>query len=387
MTFSIISSVSYPNANLYSHNNGLNRGITFKANPMQDNPQTKKDFSNGQKAAICLGLAAALAIGCDFLFCKGKHIKQLVGKDRKIFKSKIKPDVKPDVKPEVTPKVKPDVKPEAIKEAKLKAEKDLEKLSSEISNISRADLAKQRHELNRWGSEIGELEKKASKDGLTELENVRLDFLKRKQALLEERELQISKSLKQYVPTVSENSAVSMHHKINGINSKIRSAIENRTMKNLSKEQIIENQRIEKYIAKIDKEFDQLPPLEKECIVYRGRAEHPVIKRFNTDFKIMGNAKIGDVVIPDKAYSYTAFDYDMANNWCSNRQMTDLDGKSLRSIMYEIHLPKGARVSRNLEHRGEVVMPRGAEYIIKDKKVDSEGCMNIILEYILPKAK
>ena len=254
--------------------------------------------------------------------------------------------------------------------------------------MSRSEIAQQRRELNRWGCEINKLEMKAKKEGLTELENVRLDFLKQKLSLLEEKERQIAQSLEKYVPTVSDNSAVSMHHYINGENTSIREAISAKTKNpsELSEYQIKNIEHREQRMAEIDKEFAQLPPLEKDCIVYRGRAENPIIKRFNSDFKIMDNAKVGDVVIPDTAYSYTAFHYDMANNWCQGGRMTDINNNPLRTIMYEIHLPKGAKVSRNLEHGGEVVMPRGAQYKVLDKKVAQNGDIEVALEYILPKS-
>lgn len=76
----------------------------------------------------------------------------------------------------------------------------------------------------------------------------------------------------------------------------------------------------------------------------------------------------------------------MANNWCQGGRMTDINNNPLRTIMYEIHLPKGAKVSRNLEHGGEVVMPRGAQYKVLDKKVAQNGDIEVALEYILPKS-
>ena len=254
--------------------------------------------------------------------------------------------------------------------------------------MSRSNIAQQRRELNRWGCEIDRLEMKAKKGCLTELENVRLDFLKRKLSLLEAREKQIAQSLEQYVPTVSDNSAVSMHHYISGDNTRIREAISAKAKNpsELSKLQIENKEYMEELMAQIDKEFEQLPPLEKNCIVYRGRAEHPIIKKFNDDFEIMEKAKVGDVVIPDTGYSYTAFNYDMANNWCQGGRARDMNNNPLRTIMYEIRLPKGAKVSRNLEHGGEVVMPRSAQYKVLDKKVGTNGDIEVVLEYILPKA-
>ncbi len=405
------------------------RGDIGKTDTTKLSHNGQKELPTGTKIAIGTGIAIALAIGTDYVFCKGKHVKNLLGKLKEnkakskpkvkpevkpavkteikpevksevkpevkpAVKTEIKPEVKSEVKPEVKPEIKPEVKPEvkqenpAINEAKLKAEKDLEQLSQEIPSMSRSNIAQQRRELNRWGCEIDRLEMKAKKGCLTELENVRLDFLKRKLSLLEAREKQIAQSLEQYVPTVSDNSAVSMHHYISGDNTRIREAISAKAKNpsELSKLQIENKEYMEELMAQIDKEFEQLPPLEKNCIVYRGRAEHPIIKKFNDDFEIMEKAKVGDVVIPDTGYSYTAFNYDMANNWCQGGRARDMNNNPLRTIMYEIRLPKGAKVSRNLEHGGEVVMPRSAQYKVLDKKVGTNGDIEVVLEYILPKA-
>lgn len=129
-------------------------------------------------------------------------------------------------------------------------------------------------------------------------------------------------------------------------------------------------------MLKIDKEFAKLPPLEKECIVWRGRFEHPVIERLNQDFKIIDNAKIGDVIIPDTGYSYTGFTKELASHWSNS-----CGG---RTMMFKIKLPKGAKVSRNLEHGGEVVMPRNAEYRLLSKSTNGNHT-EVELEYILPK--
>ena len=53
--------------------------------------------------------------------------------------------------------------------------------------------------------------------------------------------------------------------------------------------------------------------------------------------------------------------------------------------MMEIHVPKGVKISRNMEHGGEVVFPKGVEYRLISKEKDSRGVLNVVLEYILPK--
>ncbi len=54
-------------------------------------------------------------------------------------------------------------------------------------------------------------------------------------------------------------------------------------------------------------------------------------------------------------------------------------------MLYTIRIPKGARVSRNMEHGGEILMPRGAEYRLISKQLRPDGKTDVTLEYILPK--
>lgn len=447
----MVSGISnnYTLANTVNYYNRQNKPVSFKADREKSDTvnlsqNDKRELSTGAKIAMYSSIALGLAVGADFLFCKGKHIKNLFAKQKgKTPKPEVKPEgnlgVKPEVnsnirpesnsvvkpesnsvvkpesnsvvkpesnsavkpegnsvvkpegnlevKPESNPNVKPKIDP-AIEAAKLNAKEEIEKLSKEIPNMSRAEIAKERMELY-WNREIIILEEKANRIGLTELESVRLDCLKQKRALFDEREKQIAKSLEKYVPTVSENSAVSMHHSINGENPRIRAAIADQAINpsELNEYQLNNIKNMKKHIAEIDREFAQLPPLEKDCIVYRGRAEHPIINEYNADFKIIENAKAGDLVIPDIGYSYTGFHYDLANGWCQGGRMLDTNGKPLRTMMYQINLPKGAKVSRNLEHGGEIIMPRGAQYKVLDKKVAANGDIEVVLEYILPKAK
>ncbi len=328
---------------------------------------------------------------------KAKAEQEAKAKAEQEAKAKAEQEAKAKAEQEAKAKAEQEAKAKAEQEAKAKAEqeaiKDIEtketEFSEQLQNMSRSELAKIRYDLDRYSGDLYQLEKKSQKEGLTKLEQVKLDSLKRQRELVRSRENEIEKSLEKFKPTFAENTQVPMHHDINGYNSKVRETVEARTngIKGLGEEDVEDIIVAEKYMTKIDKEFTKLPPLEKDCIVYRGRTENPVIKRFNKDFEIMDKAKVGDVIVPDTGYSYTAFNRSMAENWGGEGARSyNEDGSLTRNIMYEIHLPKGAKVSRNGEHCGEVVMPRGAQYIIKDKKVDKEGCMEVVLEYILPKS-
>lgn len=57
--------------------------VTFSTdNQLQtDQHKQQKQLSTGAKIAIGAGVTTALAVGADFLFCKGKHVKSLFGKN------------------------------------------------------------------------------------------------------------------------------------------------------------------------------------------------------------------------------------------------------------------------------------------------------------------
>ena len=398
-------------ANQYQKNDILTKPQKYQVNPNAVDKTPDKDtvqLSSGLTTKEKVGIGAAIATGIalitfavlgrnghlgesvqKFLGGKAKKAAQEMGEHTHTPNTHVEP--KPTVKPEPEQTVKPE--PESSMKAEQEAIKDIEtketEFSEQLQNMSRSELAKIRYNLDIYSGDLYQLEKKSQKEGLTKLEQVKLDSLKRQRELVRSRENEIEKSLEKFKPTFAENTQVPMHHDINGYNSKVRETVEARTngIKGLGEEDVEDIIAAEKYMAKIDKEFTKLPPLEKDCIVYRGRTENPVIKRFNKDFEIMDKAKVGDVIVPDTGYSYTAFNRSMAENWGGEAARSyNEDGSLTRNIMYEIHLPKGAKVSRNGEHGGEVVMPRGAQYIIKDKKVDKEGCMEVVLEYILPKS-
>ena len=117
-------------------------------------------------------------------------------------------------------------------------------------------------------------------------------------------------------------------------------------------------------MRKIDKEMSELPPLEKDCVFYRGVGPKRVPSIIN------GN--IGDIVVPDNGYAYHGFQRSLATEFSSE-------------LILEVKTPKGARISRNMENGGEAVFPRNAEYKILSKAQTPDGEWRIELEYLLPK--
>ena len=100
----------YNNSNFAQVNNyrkaGYTPNITFGQNPIQPaTTQNKKSFS-GSDVAKDIGILTGIAIACDFLFCKGKHVKQLANGVDDLFNAKKGTSVKTPSKPTTTQPVK-----------------------------------------------------------------------------------------------------------------------------------------------------------------------------------------------------------------------------------------------------------------------------------------
>lgn len=190
-----------------------------------------------------------------------------------------------------------------------------------------------------------------------------------------------TKPAEEYIPAITREAkglAVPMHHDLNGDNLRIRSLIKGINTNSLSDTDKFYLKHGLREMYKTDKAFSKLIPTEKDIIGYRGRTEHPFIPRFNEDFEVINKAKVGDIIVPDEAYGYLGTKRGLADNWCCRN-----NSENLQTIMYTIRIPKGAKVSRNLEHGGEIVMQRGAKYKIISKEVHGKHT-EITLEYILP---
>lgn len=190
-----------------------------------------------------------------------------------------------------------------------------------------------------------------------------------------------TKPAEEYIPNITRDAkglALPMHHDLSGDNLRIRSIIKGIKKNSLSDTDEYYLKSCLKEMHETDKEFLKLIPTEKDIIGYRGRTTHPIIPRFNEDFEIISKAKVGDIIVPDEAYSYLGIHRGLAENWCCRNNRDNLP-----TIMYIVRIPKGAKVSRNLEHGGEIVMPRGAQYKVISKEVQGNHT-EITLEYILP---
>mgnify|MGYP005766047165 CR=1 FL=1 len=185
--------------------------------------------------------------------------------------------------------------------------------------------------------------------------------------------------LQDYTPSFTGASQHSpLHHGIDRNGSHIRDVFNYIKSGKPNKRQL---SFIEAYLPiaqRMDESLSKMPPLEKDCIVYRGILKNLDKAKTTEIFRIFDDCKPGDIITPDSGYSYCAF---------KKRKTTDFGGfpiKDKRTISQTIRLPKGAKVSRSGLHEGEVLMPRNAEYRVISKTVNGNHT-EVTLEYILPK--
>jgi len=136
----------------------------------------------------------------------------------------------------------------------------------------------------------------------------------------------------------------------------------------------------ERVINQTDREFKSLRETTKEMIVYRGVSEpkgkeHPLLKKL---YQKSLNIKENDTIAA-RGYAFAALEQSLAKLFGLHANKA--------GILYEIRIPKGARVSMRWD---EVVFPRYSKFKCLESKeiVNVEGkCMFKRMEYIVPKEK
>lgn len=127
-----------------------------------------------------------------------------------------------------------------------------------------------------------------------------------------------------------------------------------------------------------DTEFKTLKPLEQKLNVYRCIGEKPdFFSEYPLYLKRLGIKK-GDV-IDMKEYAYATSDISYAKVYMPNN----------RGVLYEIEVPKGAKVSRTgiVGDQDEIVFPRSSKFEcvdVKQVKDANNDYLNVKLKYIVP---
>lgn len=132
---------------------------------------------------------------------------------------------------------------------------------------------------------------------------------------------------------------------------------------------------LKQIMAQSDKEFKLLEPLEKDITLWRGVSmpQHHLEKKYIGIFNKSYNIKKGDIIhMPE--YPYASDDKKYASLFASN---------SKKAILYEIQVPKGARLSQTWAY----VFPRFSRFECLEaveNKTEQNTIKLIKLKYILP---
>lgn len=174
----------------------------------------------------------------------------------------------------------------------------------------------------------------------------------------------------------SNATSVKLHGYLNGINHHLVTGIA--SPKNMDINFMHLNLTPRKMITLTDIEFKKLKPTTKNIQAFRSIGEKP---NFFSEYKLYKkrlDVKKGEI-IDMKEYAYATSDINYAKDYLTNNN----------GILYEIEIPKGARVSITGEgtNTNEIVFPRSSKFACIDKehiKDTNNDYMKIKLRYILP---
>lgn len=134
------------------------------------------------------------------------------------------------------------------------------------------------------------------------------------------------------------------------------------------------------YVNKLDSQIQSLPSLKEDLKLYRGITYSP----FNDThkfFRQFSDAKVGDKIIPDEAYTFLALKKSVAQNYGSS---LIYNSNTEKTIFCTVKVPKGAKISFTNRYEGEGLLPRRAQYNVLQKVTDNKGNIELLLEYIIP---
>lgn len=142
---------------------------------------------------------------------------------------------------------------------------------------------------------------------------------------------------------------------------------------------IKEDSRILK--QKLNEEFKLLPQLTSKRQYYRG-----IENISNAEYKNFASYRKGDIVSPDKGYSYMTTSLEEAQSY----------NKGHNGVLFEMEFPEGSQISElkaimpsknpNLlfgEIKNEAVVPAGSLYeVTQNPNIDKDGILHIYLKFL-----
>lgn len=204
----------------------------------------------------------------------------------------------------------------------------------------------------------------------------------------------------------SGKTMVEGHHSFYGINSYYNETLEStfkdiKHLKNtdpylykeLYNDTVEQFNRQTKAILKKNAKFTELTPQPRACVAYRGVCRP--VGEARQDFDVINAAKIGDTIVPTRGFAYGAHSKIGAYSYLGSP--FDYKGNlAFEPMLIEYRIPKGAQVSSNMEHGGEVVFPGLSKYKLISKEerliekldyctgnvIGSYPYKHVVLEYI-----
>ena len=191
----------------------------------------------------------------------------------------------------------------------------------------------------------------------------------KKTRLNEEHKTHVSGSL---VYSVNNRLDTSGYDFIHDINKYFINGLPKKSIENL-------NVPLYQYIAQTDKEFKELAPTNEPMILWRGVSVPEKKARRYPRFEQAYNRKTGDIVyMPEYAYAT-----DKKNIALVYTLLHARDNYPHNSIVYEIHVPKGSKISKSRHY----IFPRSSRFECMDtQEIEENGYKYklITVQYIQP---
>ena len=187
------------------------------------------------------------------------------------------------------------------------------------------------------------------------------------------------------------------HHNFHAINSSFNETLEHLLARSKggfrTPERIISDYNYEtKELLKYNIEFTKVTPQPKDCVAYRGTSRY--IGEARQDFDVINTANIGDTIVPTRGMAYAAH-YKFGTYQYMGSPYDYLGNIKFEPMLIEYRIPKGAQVSSNMEHGGEVVFPALSKFKLLSREtreieklnrrgpaIGSYPYKHVILEYI-----
>ena len=144
----------------------------------------------------------------------------------------------------------------------------------------------------------------------------------------------------------------------------------------------------------VNDSFLSLKPQPYASTAYRGR-QRKIGSQLGSDFDIIDKAKVGDEIVPTGGFAYAAH-HKFGTYQYMGSPYDYMGNVKFEPMLIEYKIPKGAQVSSNMEHGGEVVFPALSKFKLISKEtryieqldvktgdpIGSYPYKHVVLEYI-----